>query len=116
VVDDAEFEFSPGEVNALNELRGTLRQVAEWPPESPLSFVLMLAPRTRGCDARREHDDHTATADERPGRPARCAPTDLMRVTPEEAPLALFGPAASEFVADLLARYGIELLAVLSIG
>lgn len=45
---DDEFEFSPGEVRALENLRGTLRQVAEWPPESPLSFVLSLAPRTRG--------------------------------------------------------------------
>jgi sulfide:quinone oxidoreductase len=40
----------------------------------------------------------------------RGAPTELMLVTPEEAPLALFGPAASEFVADLLARYRIELV------
>lgn len=45
---DQELEFSQGERRALEELRGTLRQVAEWPPESPLSFVLMLAPRTRG--------------------------------------------------------------------
>lgn len=45
---DAELEFSAGEIRALSELRGTLRQVAEWPPESPLSFVLSLAPRTRG--------------------------------------------------------------------
>lgn len=45
---DAEFDFSPGEIKALSELRGTLKQVAEWPPDSPLSFVLMLAPRTRG--------------------------------------------------------------------
>lgn len=45
---DSELEFSPGEIHALAELRGTLRQVAEWPPDSPLSFVLMLAPRTRG--------------------------------------------------------------------
>lgn len=45
---DTEFEFAPGEVEALAELRATLKQVAEWPPESPLSFVLMLAPRTRG--------------------------------------------------------------------
>jgi hypothetical protein len=45
---DNTFEFSPGEVRALTELRGTLRQVAEWPPDSPLSFVLSLAPRTRG--------------------------------------------------------------------
>jgi hypothetical protein len=43
-----EFEFADGEMKALAELRGTLKQVAEWPPESPLSFVLMLAPRTRG--------------------------------------------------------------------
>lgn len=41
-------EFSPSEVTALVELRGSLKQVAEWPPDSPLSFVLMLAPRTRG--------------------------------------------------------------------
>jgi hypothetical protein len=44
----SEFEFSPGEVRALADLRGALKQVAEWPPDSPLSFVLMLAPRTRG--------------------------------------------------------------------
>ena len=43
-----DFEFAQAEVVALQGLRGTLRQVAEWPPESPLSFVLMLAPRTRG--------------------------------------------------------------------
>lgn len=45
---DLEFDFSAGEVKALAELRGTLRRIAEWPPESPLSFVLLLAPRTRG--------------------------------------------------------------------
>ena len=45
---DDDFDFSPGEIRALTELRGSLRQVAEWPPESPLSFVLSLAPRTRG--------------------------------------------------------------------
>ncbi|MGI9089667.1 MAG: hypothetical protein ACR2GG_01040 [Gemmatimonadaceae bacterium] len=45
---DAESDFSPGEVKALSELRGSLKQVAEWPPDSPLSFVLLLAPRTRG--------------------------------------------------------------------
>ncbi len=43
-----EFEFAPDEVEALTELRATLKQVAEWPPDSPLGFVLMLAPRTRG--------------------------------------------------------------------
>ena len=48
VANEMEFDFSPAEVKALAELRATLRQVAEWPPESPLSFVLMLAPRTRG--------------------------------------------------------------------
>ncbi|HEX8101973.1 MAG TPA: hypothetical protein VF533_05140 [Solirubrobacteraceae bacterium] len=44
----ADHEFSAGEVRALAGLRGTLPQVAEWPPDSPLAFVLMLAPRTRG--------------------------------------------------------------------
>lgn len=48
VDDSAEFEFSDAERRVLLELRGSLKQVAEWPPESPLSFVLMLAPRTRG--------------------------------------------------------------------
>lgn len=48
VGDEDTFEFAPGEVAALTTLRATLKQVAEWPPESPLSFVLMLAPRTRG--------------------------------------------------------------------
>lgn len=46
--DSVDFEFSPAEIKALGELRGALKQVAEWPPDSPLSFVLMLAPRTRG--------------------------------------------------------------------
>ena len=41
---------------------------------------------------------------------ARGASTEVRVVTPEEAPLGLFGPAASDFVADLLARHGIELL------
>lgn len=45
---NVDFEFSPDEVAALAELSATLKQVAEWPPDSPLSFVLMLAPRTRG--------------------------------------------------------------------
>jgi diadenosine tetraphosphatase ApaH/serine/threonine PP2A family protein phosphatase len=44
----AGFEFSDGETSALADLKATLKQVAEWPPDSPLAFVLMLAPRTRG--------------------------------------------------------------------
>jgi sulfide:quinone oxidoreductase len=40
----------------------------------------------------------------------RGAPTEVVLVTPEAAPLALFGPAASEFVADLLADHGIEVV------
>jgi sulfide:quinone oxidoreductase len=40
----------------------------------------------------------------------RGATTEVRLVTPEEAPLGLFGPAASDFVADLLARHGIELV------
>jgi hypothetical protein len=48
VVDGPEIEFAPGERQALTELQGTLKQIAEWPPDSPISFVLMLAPRTRG--------------------------------------------------------------------
>lgn len=48
MLEGPEIEFAKGEVAALDELRGQLKQVAEWPPESPLSFVLMLAPRTRG--------------------------------------------------------------------
>jgi len=46
--DPLEYEFSDGEVGALADLRASLKRVAEWPPDSPLSFVLMLAPRTRG--------------------------------------------------------------------
>lgn len=41
-------EFADDETAVLNELRASLKQVAEWPPDSPLSFVLMLASRTRG--------------------------------------------------------------------
>jgi hypothetical protein len=48
VADDLDIEFAEDEVALLAELRASLKQVAEWPPESPLSFVLMLASRTRG--------------------------------------------------------------------
>jgi sulfide:quinone oxidoreductase len=40
----------------------------------------------------------------------RGATTKVSLVTPEAAPLALFGPGASEFAADLLRRRGIELI------
>jgi sulfide:quinone oxidoreductase len=40
----------------------------------------------------------------------RGAGTSVSLVTPEDAPLALFGACASEFVADLLSRRGIELI------
>jgi hypothetical protein len=46
--DHSPYDFSDGEIRALRDLRASLKQVAEWPPDSPLSFVLMLAPRTRG--------------------------------------------------------------------
>jgi hypothetical protein len=46
VADD--LDFATDETAILDELRASLKQVAEWPPESPLSFVLMLASRTRG--------------------------------------------------------------------
>jgi sulfide:quinone oxidoreductase len=42
---------------------------------------------------------------------SRGAATEVRLVTPEEAPLALFGRAASDFVGDLLARHDIELVA-----
>jgi sulfide:quinone oxidoreductase len=38
------------------------------------------------------------------------AATEVLLVTPEDAPLALFGPGASEFVAGLLARHGIDVV------
>jgi sulfide:quinone oxidoreductase len=38
----------------------------------------------------------------------RGAATEVLLVTPEDAPLALFGPRASEFAADLLSRHGID--------
>lgn len=44
----------------------------------------------------------------------RGAGTRVALVTPETAPLALFGPGASEFVADLLSRYGVELITAAS--
>jgi sulfide:quinone oxidoreductase len=44
----------------------------------------------------------------------RGAATEVVLVTTEEAPLALFGAAASEFVADLLARHGIEVVTAAS--
>jgi sulfide:quinone oxidoreductase len=40
----------------------------------------------------------------------RGAATDVVLVTPEDAPLALFGAGASEFAADLLSRYDIEVV------
>jgi hypothetical protein len=48
VTDDSEFDFAPGERDALADLQQSLPQIAEWPPDSPVSFVLMLASRTRG--------------------------------------------------------------------
>jgi hypothetical protein len=48
VVEQPKYDFSPGELDALTELRATLRQVEEWPPDSPAIFVLRLASRTRG--------------------------------------------------------------------
>jgi sulfide:quinone oxidoreductase len=41
---------------------------------------------------------------------SRGAATEVLLVTSEDAPLALFGPAASEFAADLLARHGIDVI------
>ena len=43
---------------------------------------------------------------------SRGAATEVLLATPEDAPLSLFGPAASDFAADLLARHGIEVLTV----
>jgi sulfide:quinone oxidoreductase len=40
----------------------------------------------------------------------RGAVTDVTLVTPEQAPLALFGPGASEFAAELLSRLGVEIV------
>jgi sulfide:quinone oxidoreductase len=41
----------------------------------------------------------------------RGAATKVVLVTPEEAPLGLFGPNSSRFAADLLSRYGVEVVA-----
>jgi hypothetical protein len=40
--------FDPEEAGYLRELEGELRRVEEWPLDSPLAFVIHLAPRTRG--------------------------------------------------------------------
>ncbi|HEX6695217.1 MAG TPA: FAD-dependent oxidoreductase [Solirubrobacteraceae bacterium] len=40
----------------------------------------------------------------------RGAATEVRITTPEDAPLSLFGPAASDFVANLLARHGVEVI------
>lgn len=40
--------FDPHEVTTLNELERDLRRVEVWPLDSPLAFVIHLAPRTRG--------------------------------------------------------------------
>lgn len=48
VADELDIDFAADETVILGELSASLKQVAEWPPESPLSFVLMLASRTRG--------------------------------------------------------------------
>ena len=48
MTDETEFDFEPDELRAAEALKGTLNKVAEWPPDSPLSFVLSLASRTRG--------------------------------------------------------------------
>jgi len=43
-----EANFTSGEQQALAQLREELKKVEEWPPDSPVSFVLTLASRTRG--------------------------------------------------------------------
>jgi hypothetical protein len=48
MADRLDIDFAADETAILGELRASLKQVAEWPPESPLSFVLTLASRTRG--------------------------------------------------------------------
>lgn len=48
VEEEFDIEFAADERAILEELRSRLKKVAEWPPESPLSSVLTLAPRTRG--------------------------------------------------------------------
>lgn len=40
--------FDPDEASYLGELEQELRQVEAWPIDSPLAFVIHLAPRTRG--------------------------------------------------------------------
>lgn len=40
--------FEPEEAAYLGELEVELRRVEEWPVDSPLGFVIHLAPRTRG--------------------------------------------------------------------
>jgi len=47
-VDEHDFEFADGEIQALTEIKALLRQIAEWPPDSPLAFVVGLASRTKG--------------------------------------------------------------------
>jgi len=46
--DEPEMHFAEGEISALDALKQTLKRTAEWPPDSPMSFVLSLASRTRG--------------------------------------------------------------------
>lgn len=40
--------FQPEEALVLGDLERDLRRVVEWPLDSPLAFVIHLAPRTRG--------------------------------------------------------------------
>lgn len=40
--------YSDIEIQALRKLESELRRVEEWPSDSPLAFVVHLAPRTRG--------------------------------------------------------------------
>jgi hypothetical protein len=45
---DGSSEFAREEIAALATLATELKKVEEWPPDSPVSFVLKLASRTRG--------------------------------------------------------------------
>jgi len=45
---DSASKFTIAEQQTLAQLRGELKKVEEWPPDSPVSFVLTLASRTRG--------------------------------------------------------------------
>ena len=73
VTSDEQRGFAEGELRALAELKDVFRKVAAWPPDSPLSFIGLLAPVSRGQVAERLLDLFAAEIDVSTGKASSVA-------------------------------------------